>query len=39
MKKIFYLLAVLFVGITSTLMSSCAKSDKDKPLIVACEAS
>ncbi len=39
MKKNFYLLAVLFIGITSTLMSSCAKSDKDKPLIVACEAS
>ena len=38
MKKYFYLLAVLFAGITSTLMSSCAKSDKDKPLIVACEA-
>ena len=38
MKKLFYLLAVLFVGITSTLMSSCSKGDKDKPLIVACEA-
>ena len=36
MKKFFYLLAVLFVGITSTLMTSCSKSDK--PLIVACEA-
>ena len=38
MKKLFYLLAVLFVGITSALMTSCSKSDKDKPLIVACEA-
>ena len=38
MKKLFYLLAVLFVGITSTLMTSCSESDKDKPLIVACEA-
>ena len=38
MKKLFYLLAVLFVCITSTLMTSCSKGDKDKPLIVACEA-
>ena len=38
MNKLFYLLAVLFVGIISPLMSSCSKSDKDKPLIVACEA-
>ena len=36
MKKLFYLLAVLFAGITSVLMTSCSKSDK--PLIVACEA-
>jgi len=36
MKKLFYLLAVLFVCITSVLMTSCSKSDK--PLIVACEA-
>ena len=39
MKKLFYLFAVLFVGITSTLMTSCSESDKNKPLIVACEAS
>lgn len=38
MKKLFYLLALLFVCITSTLMTSCSKGDKDKPLIVACEA-
>ena len=39
MKKLFYLLAVLYFGIISTLMTSCSKGDKDKPLIVACEAS
>lgn len=38
MKKFFYLLTVLFVGIISPLMTSCSESDKDKPLIVACEA-
>ena len=38
MKKIFCLLAVLFAAIASTLIMSCSKSDKDKPLIVACEA-
>ena len=39
MKKLFYLLAVLYFGIISTLMTSCSKGDKGKPLIVACEAS
>ena len=39
MKKLFYLLALLIIGITSSLTMSCSKSDKNKPLIVACEAS
>jgi polar amino acid transport system substrate-binding protein len=38
MKKLFYLLAVLFVGIVSAFTASCSKGDKDKPLVVACEA-
>ena len=38
MKKLFYLFGLLIIGITSSLTMSCSKSDKNKPLIVACEA-